>query len=95
LLGIAGSEVADDLQQTQSESTIRLQEIAEAYVTLRHGLILENNETSVFLIDADFYTTVQCKEAGLEQILNFFHEHAGNLVRWWYTDHFREVLGVC
>ena len=95
LLGIAGSEVADDLQQTQSESTIRLQGIAEAYVTLRHGQVLENNETSVFLIDSDFYTTVQCKEADLEQILNFFHEHAGNLVRWWYTNHFREVLGAC
>ena len=95
LLGIAGSEVADDLQQTQSESTIRLQGIDEAYVTLRHGLVLENNETSVFLIDSDFYTTAQCKEADLEQILNFFHEHAGNLARWWYTNHFQEVLGAC
>lgn len=94
LLGIAGSEVADDLQQTQSESTIRLQEIDEAYVTLRHGIILEDSGTSVFLVDSDFYTTAQCKEADLEQILNSFHEHAGNLVRWWYADRFRAVLGA-
>lgn len=98
LIGLLGPEfLRGQIDQVYTQSSIRLTEgVPDAAVTLRHGLAEfeeENGEnTEVYLIDADFFTTSKAEGNDVVEILDTFNRVAGNLFRWAISDQLREAL---
>jgi len=91
LIGVLGvSELAEEVTETQSQSLIKLSDIAGGFVRIVHGLMKTDN--SVYVIDADFF--IEKKENLDEAIrtLDQFNQLAARFFNWATSRVLRDAL---
>jgi len=97
LTGIVGDdEIGQKVQKDISITTIALDEVAGAIVTLRHGLTIieeEEEQSQVYVIDSDFFIAERREKDDVAEILAHFNRAARNLFRWAITDRLHQALG--
>ena len=94
-LGILGStEIAPDVvQQSRSQVTLTIPNVDGGQVVLQHGLVAkEGADSSLYLIDADFFTQSRCNSDDAFNAADIFNRWAGHLFRWAIADALREQL---
>ena len=82
-LGVLGAgEIAQDVQHSQTQVLLSIPDVDGGYVLLQHGLTVGEDESSIYLIDADFYTQDRCDHDAAITTANKFNRWAGHLFRW-------------
>ena len=89
LINLLGTKFCDHVKQTQTTTLIEVDEIKNAFITLRHGLI---SDGKAYQIDADIY--IQGKINDENEKLQQFHRVLGNLFRWAASGRLKELLGT-
>lgn len=90
---LAASEIRDEVQETRSETLIRLSEIDGGSVRIRHGLIPDpGHKKLVYLFDADFFMEGRFTHDETFTTLGTFHRLAGNFFRWAITPDLAQAL---
>ena len=94
-ISVLGSEeLADDVSQLTVQSMLRVPDVDQGQVFLRHGLLIkEGSDEQTYVIDADFHTNARSNSNDVFQALDKFHRWAGNLFRWATSTKLREALG--
>lgn len=95
LLGLLGVEIVGPHVDTiKTEASIRLQEVDQAAVTLRHGFhTVPERDRKIYVIDADMYTTRRSERDDVDDTLATFHRIGGNLFQWAIGNRLHEALG--
>ncbi|NQW24262.1 MAG: TIGR04255 family protein [SAR202 cluster bacterium] len=95
LLGVQGAESFDvDVQETVSRTSIKLQDIEDGFIQIRHGLAKSpNSENQVYLIDTDLFCGRKTEIDDALKTLDNFNRVAGNFFRWCISDTLRTALG--
>jgi uncharacterized protein (TIGR04255 family) len=90
---LCAEELADRVQQTVSQTVVRIDEVQGARVKLIHGLVQAvQSQRLAYLIDADFFMEERCDSERAFAALDVFHGLAGNLFRWAITDTLERAL---
>ena len=85
--------LAGNMQELQMESLLKIPDVEQGRVKLRHGLAsARGNKEQVYLIDADFYTEKRSEPDDVLRALDKFNELGGNLFRWATSDELRAAL---
>ena len=95
LLGLlsAPDNVGGHVDLIQSEASLVIEEVPGGRATIRHGKgKRKNNQSEVYLIDIDFYTTQRSNGNDVLETLNKFNRLSGDFFRWAITDRLRSVL---
>ena len=95
LIGMLGDgRIAEDVQEVQVVSLLRIPDVENGKVRLRHGLTKsESNGEQVYVIDADFYTDRRSESDEVFSALDKFNRWGGDLFRWATSDRLRTALG--
>ena len=94
-LGILGSpEITPDVvRQSRFQVALTIPDVDGGQVVLRHGLVdKEGEDSSLYLIDADFSTQSRCNSDDAFNAADKFNRWSGHLFRWAITDALREKL---
>lgn len=94
-IGMLGDcAIAGDVQELQVESLLRIPDVENGKVRLRHGLTkAEPDSKQVYFIDADFYTDQRSESDDVFNALDKFNKWGGDLFRWATSDKLRTALG--
>ncbi len=94
-IGILGdNDLADDVQELNGESLLRIPDVDNGQVLLKHGLVrIQESNQQAYLIDADFYTNRRSEPDDVFDALDKFNRWAGRLFRWATTEKLRTALG--
>ncbi len=95
LLGLLGSQdnVGSHVEQIETEASLRIEEVKGGRATIRHGIgkrVKDNSE--VYLIDTDFYTTERSIGKDVPEILQRFNRLGGDFFRWAITPKLHNAL---
>jgi uncharacterized protein (TIGR04255 family) len=92
-LGVLGSdEIARDVQQSHTQAVLTIPDVDGGQVLLQHGLVVKEDASPAYLIDADFYTQSRCDHDAAFKAANKFNRWAGHLFRWAITNTFRAAM---
>ena len=95
LIGLLGIEyLTEEVQDAQTESLIRVKEVEDGSVRLRHGLRSTPEGRTVYLIDMDLFTSERRDTDGAFGVLDAFNQVAGRIFRWSITGTLRSALGA-
>lgn len=93
LLGLLGADFLDDnVVSTKAETRIKFPDDDAAFVTLRQGLGENDDGGSIYIIDADFFSTGRFDTDHVRPVLDEFNRAVGNLFRWAISDQLRTIL---
>lgn len=95
LLGLlAAEETRDNVEGIGGQVLIRIDEVQEGFVQLRHALVKREEGRRAYRIDADFFTRERRAIGDVTTILDQFNRLAGNLFRWAITERLQSTLGI-
>ena len=90
---LGSSDVASDVRDLTVQSMLKIPDVEQGQVLIRHGLAAsEGDENQKYIIDADFHTNGRSMSDDVFSALDNFHKWAGNLFRWATTDKLRAAL---
>ena len=94
LIGMLGDyDLADDVQELKVESLLRVPDVDQGRVLLRHGLAKTRTDgEQAYLIDADFHTNRRSGPNDVFEDLDRFNKWGGRLFRWATTGQLRDAL---
>lgn len=95
LLGLLSAQdnVGSHVDLIQSEASMLIEEVQDARATIRHGKgRRKSNQSEVYIIDIDFYTTERSNGNDVIEILGRFNRLGGDFFRWAITDRLRALL---
>ncbi len=94
-IGILGDEnLAYDVQELKGESLLRIPDVDQGQVLLKHGLVtIQGSDEQAYMIDADFYTNRRSVPDDVFDALDKFNRWGGLLFRWATTEKLRTALG--
>ena len=90
---LGDKEMSGAISRIQTRAIIKIPEIPDGQIVLRHGLITKNgSDEQCYLIDADFSVE---RKGGVNEpfkILDRFHWLAGRLFRWAISERLHEAM---
>lgn len=96
LLGELGvEEIRESVQKISTVSLLSIDSVAGGAVRIRHGLKAETESeenNTVYVFDADFFTHERSSRNDVEQTLAEFNRLSGNLWRWAITQRLHDAL---
>lgn len=94
LSGILKAQTVGNLvQHYTNDVRIDLTEVEGACVHIRHGLLANNQNPQIYVIDSDFFFNGRIAKDNLQTTLLQFNRVAGNLFRWAISPELTESLG--